>query len=222
MKLPAARDRLAVLELGDRGDVGDLHGPGRDARDVHVALAVELDLVDGGLELVRGHVEQRLAGLDGRRDHGVADPVGRPAGERAHVVRTGVGVGGVDEDGLERDAERLGRDLADDGPQPLAEVRRRERDDEIAAGRGVDQRLRRVAAEVHAGRVVDGGHARAAQLGHVRGLHRVAPSVPRGAEVIAANSAGSSCPTSAAAACIVSMRVASSTSLRCGFMSPSW
>ena len=39
-------------------------------------------------------------------------------------------------------------------------------DVERAAGRRVDERLRRVAAEVHAGRVVDGGHAGAAQLRH--------------------------------------------------------
>ena len=41
-----------------------------------------------------------------------------------------------------------------------------QRDHERAARRGMDERLRRVAAEVHAGRVVDGGHAGAAQLGH--------------------------------------------------------
>ena len=89
------------------------------------------DFVDGGLQLLGRDVEQRLARLDGRGDHRVADAMGRSARERAHVVRAPIRVGGVDDDGLERDAQRLGRDLPDHGAQALPEVRGRERDDEV-------------------------------------------------------------------------------------------
>ena len=158
------------------------------------------------------------------------DPVRRPAGERAHVVRPGVGVGGLDVDVVHAHAERLGADLADHRAEPLSQVRGRQRHDEAAVGGGVDERLRRVAAEVHAGGVVDGRHAGAAQLGHrqrasaaccrLAAAARAAASASRGADVIARRSAGSSWPTSSAAACIVSISVASSTTLRCGLMSP--
>ncbi len=129
-------------------------------------MAVEIDLVRGRLELLGRDLEERLLRLERGRDHGVAHPVGRSAGERAHVVRPGIGVGRVDDDLLERHAHRLGGDLADDRPQPLPEVRGRERHDERAARRGVDQGLGRVPAEVHPGRVVDGGDAGPTQLGH--------------------------------------------------------
>ena len=88
-------------------------------------------------------------------------------GEAAHAVRAGVAVGGVDVDVLDRDAERLGGDLAGDGLHALAEVDGGEGDHELAAGVGVDQRLAGIAAEVHADRVVDRGEAAAAVDGHV-------------------------------------------------------
>ena len=145
-------------------------------------------------------------------------------GERAHVVGAGVGVGGLDDDLVVRDAERLGRDLGHHRPQPLAEVRGGEDHVERPARGGVDQGLGRVAAQVHAGGVVDGRHAGAAQLRHGQRppswpVGRLGPA-SRGADVIAARSGASSWPTSAAAACIVSISVASAVAFRCGLMSP--
>ena len=67
--------------------------------------------------------------------------------------------------------ERLRRALRRDRLDALAEVDRGQRDHEGPRGRGVDQRLGRVAAQVHAGRVVDGGVAAAAEPGH-----RIRPS----------------------------------------------
>ena len=70
-----------------------------------------------------------------------------------------------------------------------AEVDVRKRDDEVADGGGMDEGLGRVAAQVHAGRVVDRRNSASVEL-------------------------HSSCPTSSAAALIVSISVASSTILR--------
>ena len=146
------------------------------------------------LELLGRDLEHRLARLARGHDDRVADAMRRAAGERAHVVRPGVRVGGVDEHEVHRQAERLGRDLRDHRLQALAEVGGRERDDERARRRRVDERLRRVAAEVHAGRVVDGGMPRAAQLGH----QVVTPSCVRATTSVRQLS-GSSWPTSFAA-----------------------
>jgi len=210
-----ACDPATVLEVRGKREIRHADRSLRAALDPDRALTVELEVPGGRLQLVGGDREHRLAGLRGGPDHRVADAVGGSARERAHVVRPGVGVGGVDDDRLDRHAQRLGRDLADDGLEALAEVHGRERHHERAHRRGVDQRLRRIPAEVHSGRIVDRGDAAAAQPGH-----RHAPSGARGAELIAACSAVSSWPTSRAAACMVSIRVASSAGLRCGRRSP--
>ena len=111
-----------------------------------------------------------------RHDDGVADAVRAAAGEGAHAMRAGVGVGGVDDDRLDRHADRLGADLRHHRLQPLAEIDARQRDDEIAGGRRVHQRLARIAAEIHAGRIVDRGNAAPAHLGApVAHLHHRAP-----------------------------------------------
>jgi hypothetical protein len=140
---------------GER-DLADVDLLLRRSLEADEARAVGLQVLRVHLQLVGGDLEQDLPGLAGRHDHGVADAVGAAAGERPHAVGAGVGVGGVDDDVPDRDAERLRRALGDDGPQPLAEIHRGERDHEPAHGGGVDERLRRVAAEVHPGRVVDG------------------------------------------------------------------
>ncbi len=173
----------------------------RAALDADEALAVGLQIRRRRLELVGGDGQHRLAGLGGGGDHRIAHPVGRPAGERAHVVGPGVGVRGVDDDRLHGHAEGLGRNLTDDGLEPLPEIDRRQGHNERAHGRRVDQRLRRITPEVHAGRVVHRGDAAASKL-----RHRQSPPSVRGAEVIAASSSGSSWPTSLAAACIVSIK----------------
>jgi len=112
---------------------------------------------------------------------------------------------GVDAHHLERHAQRLGADLGEHRLQPLPEVDAGERDHEVPDRGGVHQRLRRVAAEVHAGRVVDGGDAAPVQQRHDR---------------ISFSSGASEWPTSDAAAWIVSISVASSTVLRYGRSSP--
>ena len=65
---------------------------------------------------------------------------------------------------------RLGADLRHHRLQPLAQIDARQRHDEAAGRRRMDQRLAGIAAEIHAGRIVDGGHAAAALLRHGSGL----------------------------------------------------
>ena len=116
---------------------------------------------------VGGDLEHHLARFPRRHHDGVADAVRAAAGEGAHAMRAGVGVGGVDHDVVVGHAERLGGDLRADRLDALAEIDGGQRDDEAAGGRGVDQRLARVAAEIHAGRIVDGGDAAPLQPGHL-------------------------------------------------------
>ena len=151
----AAGDGAAVLEVRGQRHVEDADAAVRRAVHVDAALAVGDEVAGVDLELGGGHLEHHLARLAGGHDDGVADAVGAAAGEGAHAVRAGVGVGGVDHHALVGDAERLGGDLRADGLDALAEVDRGEGDDEAAGGGGVDQRLAGVAAEVHAGGVVD-------------------------------------------------------------------
>ena len=81
-------------------------------------------------------------------------------------MRAGVGVGGVDIDILDRNAERLGANLAGDRFHALAEIDRRQRDGEFAArdwsapAPGSDRR------RDSSDRVVDRRHAASAMPGH--------------------------------------------------------
>ena len=75
-------------------------------------------------------------------------------------------VGGVDIDILDRHAQRLGADLPRHRFHTLAEVDRGQGDGEFAGRVGVDQRLARIATEIHADRIVDGRDAATAMLGH--------------------------------------------------------
>jgi hypothetical protein len=140
------------------------------ALDVNVALAVGLEVFGVDLEFLGRGVEHHRARLLGGGDDGVADAVGAARGERAHAVRAGVGVGGVDIDVLDRHAEGFRGDLAGHRLHALAEVDGGERDGELAVGVGVHQGLARVAAEVHADGIVDGGDAAAAMFGHAQRL----------------------------------------------------
>ena len=108
---------------------------------------------------VEATLEHHLARFPRGHHDGVADAVRAAAGEGAHAVRPGVGVGGVDHHLVVGHAERLGGDLRADRLDALAEIDRGQRDDEAAGGGGMDQRLAGIAAEIHAGRVVDGGDA---------------------------------------------------------------
>ena len=160
----AAGDGLAVLEVGGKRRLKDGDRFRRHALDVNAALAVGLEVGGAHLELLGRDVEQHGPRLLRRHDDGVADPVRAAAGEGAHAVRPGVGVGGVDDHHLRRYADRFGTDLGHHRSEPLAEIGRGQRNDEIAGGGGMDQRLARIAAEIHAGRVVDRGDAAPARL----------------------------------------------------------
>jgi hypothetical protein len=163
----APGDGAALLELrGLRGGHGG-DGARRRALHVDVALAVGHEVGGVDLQLLGRRLQHHGAGLERGHDHGIADAVRAARGEGAHVMRAGVAVGGVDIDIGHRDAQRLGGDLAGDGLHPLPEVDGRQRDGELAVRVGVDQRLARVAAEVHADGIVDRREAAAAVQGHV-------------------------------------------------------
>ena len=162
----ATRNRLALLELRGDGDVLGRDRPVRRALDVNIAAPVGLEIGDVDLEFLGRRLHHHAARLARRRHHGVADAVGAAGGEAAHAMGSGVGIGGVDIDVLDRHAERFGADLPRHRLHALAEVDRGQRHGELAARIGMDQRLARVAAEIHADRIVDRRHAASAKLGH--------------------------------------------------------
>ena len=94
----------------------------RRAVDMDAALAVGDEVAGVDLELGRGHFQHHLAGLARRHHDGVADAVSAAAGEGAHAMRAGVGVGRVDHHAVIGHAERLGGDLRADGLDALAEI----------------------------------------------------------------------------------------------------
>ena len=83
----------------------------RRALHMDVAVPVGLEVAGIDLQLLGGHLQHHCRAPRGRDHDGVADAVRAARGEGAHVVRAGVGVGGVDDDVLDRHAERLGGDL---------------------------------------------------------------------------------------------------------------
>jgi hypothetical protein len=102
----------------------------------------------------------------GRRHDSVADAMGAARGERAHAVRAGVGVRGIDIDvltGTPSVSAQICR-VTDFMPWP------RSIDDSdtvnLPLGVGMNQRLAGVAAEVHADGIVDRGDAASAMSGH--------------------------------------------------------
>jgi hypothetical protein len=128
----AAGDRPSLLELGrDRHVLGG-DGAVRRALDVDVAAPVRVEVGGVDLQFLGRRLHHDAPRFARRRHHGVADPVGAAGGEGAHAVRAGVGIGGVDEDVLHGDAERLGADLAGDGLHALAEVDGGQGDGELA------------------------------------------------------------------------------------------
>lgn len=162
----APRYRLALLEL--RGD-GDVLGGDRTvwrALDVDVAAPVGVEVGGVDFQFLGGGLHHDAARFLGRRHDGVADAMGAARGERAHAVRAGVGIRRIDIDVLDRHAERLGADLPRHGFHALAEIDRRQRYREFAAGVGMNQRLARIAAEVHADGIVDRGDAASAMFCH--------------------------------------------------------
>ena len=166
-KYAASGDRAPLLELRRDGDVlGRDRAVGR-ALHVDVASPVGVEVRDIDLEFLRRRLHHHRARLARRRRDRVADAVGAARGEAAHAMRAGVGIGRVDIDVLDRHAERLGADLPRHRLHALAEIDRGQGDGELAARIGMDQRLARVAAEIHADWIVDRGHAPSAKLRHV-------------------------------------------------------
>ena len=128
----AAGDGLALPELGGDGHVLDRDRPRGRAAHVDVAAAVRLQVRGVDLQLLGGGLHHDAARFLGSHHHGVADAMRAARGEAAHVVRAGVGVGGVDVDIGDRHPQRLRRDLARDLLHALAEIDGRERDGELA------------------------------------------------------------------------------------------
>ena len=90
--------------------------------DVAPAVGDEIGRID--FQLLRRRFQQDAARLLGRRDDRVADPVSPARCEAAHAVRAGVGVRGVDEDVLDRDAERFRADLPHHALHALTKIDR--------------------------------------------------------------------------------------------------
>ena len=81
-------------------------------------------------------------------------------------MRAGIGIGGVDVNVLDGHAQRLGADLPRHRFHPLAEIDRGQRNGELAAGVGMNQRLAWITAEIHPDRIIDGSDAPPAMFGH--------------------------------------------------------
>ena len=163
----AARYGLAVLEMCRKRSVDDRDRFLRTALHMDIALAVGLEIGSIDLELLARHFEHDRLGFLGRYHDGVADAVGAARSEGAHAVRPGVGIGRIDDHVFGRHPDRLGADLRHDRLEPLTDIDARQCDDEASRRSGVDERLRWVAAEIHAGRIVDRRHAASALLHHL-------------------------------------------------------
>ena len=85
-------------------------------------------------------------------------------------MRAGIGIGGIDINVLDRHAQGLRANLPGHRFHPLSEVDRRQSDGEFAARVGMNQRLARIAAEIHADRIIDGRDATPAMFGHCQRL----------------------------------------------------
>ena len=81
-------------------------------------------------------------------------------------MRPGIRIGGVDIDVLDRHAESFRAISSRHRFHPLSEIDRRERDGEFSGRIGMDQRLARIAAEIHADRIIDSRDAASAMLRH--------------------------------------------------------
>ena len=150
-----------------------------------------------------------------RHDDGVADAVRAADGEGAHAVRAGVGVGGVDDDVVVRHAERLGaRSARMTVFRPWPRSTLDSVTTKLPVGGGMDERLGRIAAEVHAGRVVDRGDAASAQHRHAQASSR---QRRHRRELVGDRPVRRARPPPAC----TSISAAPSAILRCAFMSPS-
>ena len=96
------------------------------ALHMDVAEAIGFEIAGVDLKLFRRRLHHHAARLARRDRDRIADAMRAARRERAHVVRAGIAIGGVDVDILDRHTEGLGRDLARHGLHPLAEVDGRE------------------------------------------------------------------------------------------------
>ena len=163
----ASRYCAPLPELRGDGDILGRDRAVRRALDVNVAAPVGLEVGDVDFELLRRRLHHDAARLARRGHDGVAHPMGAARGETAHAMGAGVGIGGVDINVLDRHPERLGADLARHRLHALSEIDRGQRDGELAARIGMNQRLTRVAAQIHANGIVHRRHAASTKLGHL-------------------------------------------------------
>ena len=167
-KNAAPRHGLAMLEL--RRLTGRHGGDGARWRalDMDVATPVRDQIGRIDLELLRSRFNHHGAGLLRGLDDSIADAVGAARGERTHAVRAGVAVSGIHIDIRHWDPERFRRDLPGHGFHTLAQIDRGQGNGEFAVGVGMNQRLRGIAAQVHADGIVDRRKSASAMQGHQR------------------------------------------------------
>ena len=99
-KHPAPGDGSAFLEMRGQSDIGHRHRYAWSAHHMNVSHTIAAKVGGVGLEQIGGDLHHYAARLLGRRDHGVADAVCPTRGERAHAVRTGIGIRRVDDHAL--------------------------------------------------------------------------------------------------------------------------
>jgi hypothetical protein len=98
-KHPAPGDGSAFLEMCGQSDIGHRHRYAWSAYHMNVSQTIGAKVGGVGFEQIGGDLHHYAARLLGGRDHGVADAV-PPGGERAHAVRTGIGIRRVDDHAL--------------------------------------------------------------------------------------------------------------------------
>ena len=183
-KNAASGNGLALAELCRDGDVAHRDRSVRRTFHADRALAVGFEIARIDFKLLGGRFHHHRARFARRHHHRIADAMRAARGERAHAMRTGVGIGGVDIHIFHRHAERFGADLPRHRFHPLSEVDGGERDSEFAGRVGMDQRLARVAAQIHADRIIDCRDATTAMLGHDQRLRVPKTEEKRGAPCV--------------------------------------
>ena len=88
-----------------QGQIDDVNGAVGLAFDLDQPAAVRFQIGGIGFQLIGGDLEHDLARFRGRFDDRVAHAVRGAAGEGAHAVRAGVGVGRVDQHVLKGNAQ---------------------------------------------------------------------------------------------------------------------
>ncbi len=107
----AAGDGLPVFKVGGQRHVDDVDRALWRSLDADVAGAVCFEIIRVGLQLVGSDIHHHLARLLSGLHDGISHAVGGAAGEGAHAVRAGVGIGGVNQHVVKGHTQRLGANL---------------------------------------------------------------------------------------------------------------